>query len=74
MLTLVAGEFLAGQGRHREAAVQYVKAAELRPADYDLVVAAATALRQAERKNDAETWYKKAVALRPMVSRGIPTV
>lgn len=48
--------------------MQYVRAAELKPADYDLVVAAATALRQAERKADAERWYKKAVALRPTVS------
>lgn len=65
---VVAGEFLASLQRHSEAAVQYVRAAELSPEDYELVVAAATALRQAERRQDAEHWYRIAVHLRPTVS------
>lgn len=46
----------------------YEKAAELRPGDYELAVAAATAMRQAVRHQDAERWYRKAVALKPAVS------
>lgn len=65
---LFPGEFLAGQLRHVEAAVQYVRAAELRPRDYDLATSAATALRQAGRGHEAEIWYKRAVAIRPQVN------
>lgn len=46
----------------------YEKAAELRPRDYELAVAAATAMRQAGRQNDAEKWYRKAVSLKPQVN------
>lgn len=63
------GEFLASQGRHSEAAVHYVRAASLKSDDYELVVAAATALRQADRRTDAERWYRKAVAMRPLVRK-----
>ena len=63
-----AGEFLASKGRYREAAEMYEKSAELKPKDYELAVAAATAMRQAGRHIDAETWYRKAVFLKPSVS------
>lgn len=62
-----AGEFLASRGRHKEAANLYEKAADLRPRDYELAVAAATAMRQANRHDDAELWYRKAVFLKPHV-------
>lgn len=45
----------------------YEKAAELRDDDHELAVAAATAMRQAARYDDAERWYRKAVALKPTV-------
>lgn len=44
--------------RKVEACEQRVRAAELSPNDYSLVVGAATALRLLDRKNDAETWYR----------------
>lgn len=59
---------MASQGRHAEAAVHYVRAAELRADDYELAVAAATALRQADRRVEAERWYHRAVAMKPLVS------
>lgn len=62
------GEFLASKGRHKEAADLYEKAAELRPMDYELAVAAATAMRQAGRHLEAERWYRRAVSLKPQVS------
>ena len=46
----------------------YEKAAELRPHDYELAVAAATAMRQAGRHLEAERWYRTAVDLKPSVS------
>lgn len=64
---LSTGEFLASRGRHKEAADLYEKAAELRPMDYELAVAAATAMRQAGRHLDAERWYRRAVSLKPLV-------
>lgn len=44
--------------RHEEASEQRIKAAELSPNDYSLAVAAATALRLLDRKNEAEKWYR----------------
>lgn len=64
---MFAGEFLASRRRHKEAAVLYEKSAELRPNDYELAVAAATAMRQAGRYHDAEKWYRKAVSIKPTV-------
>ncbi|KAJ8959949.1 hypothetical protein NQ318_009381 [Aromia moschata] len=63
------GEFLASRRRHKEAANLYEKAAELRPEDHELAVAAATAMRQAVRYQDAERWYRKAVSIKPTVSK-----
>lgn len=67
-LFFLPGEFLASRGRHKEAADLYEKAAELRPIDYELAVAAATAMRQAGRHLEAESWYRRAVTLKPQVS------
>lgn len=66
---IISGEFLASRRRHKEAAVLYEKSAELRPNDYELSVAAATAMRQAGRYQDAEKWYRKAVAIKPTVKK-----
>ena len=44
--------------RQEEACEQRIKAAELSPSDYSLAVAAATALRLLDRKNEAEKWYR----------------
>lgn len=52
-------EFLTTLGRHDEACTYRVRAAELSPKDYSLVVSAATALRLLDRKIDAEKWYRK---------------
>jgi Flp pilus assembly protein TadD len=60
---------LASRRRYKEAAVMYEKAAELRPRDYELAVAAATAMRQAGRHQEAERWYRTAVDLKPSVSK-----
>lgn len=51
-------EFLTLVSRKVEACEQRVRAAELSPTDYSLVVGAATALRLLDRKNDAEAWYR----------------
>lgn len=64
---IVSGEFLASRGRHKEAAGLYERAAELRPHDFELSVAAATAMRQAGRHQDAERWYRRAVIIKPSV-------
>ena len=53
--------------RYSEAALVYLKAAQLAPDQYDLVVSAATALRQAGRHKEAENVYRQAVLLRPKV-------
>lgn len=63
----ILGQFLSELERHSEAATQYLRAAELAPKQYDLVLSAATALRQAGQNQQAETLYRKAVALRPEV-------
>ncbi len=65
---LLAGQYLGEIGRHTEAADNYVKAARLAPEDFELVFNTANALRQANRNDDAETFYKKAAKLRPNVS------
>lgn len=69
LLYFLTGEFLASRGRYKEAAVLYEKAAELKPRDYELAVAAATAMRQASRHDEAERWYRKAVILKPTVRK-----
>lgn len=51
-------EFLSSISHNEEACEQRVRAAELSPNDYSLVVAAATALRLLDRKNEAEKWYR----------------
>lgn len=68
--TLFAGQFLSEMERHSEAAAHYVRAAELAPGEYEAVVNAATALRQADQKSEAEKYYRQAVKLRPEVSFG----
>ena len=55
----VLAEFLTSQTRSEEAVVYHVRAAELDPNDYSLVVQAATALRLLDRKTEAEQWYRK---------------
>ena len=54
----IAAEFLTSVARHAEACEQRVKAAELSPNDYSLVVSAATGLRLSDRKVEAEMWYR----------------
>lgn len=54
---LYAAEFLASISRHEESCAARLKAAELSPNDYQLVTSLATALRQLDRKHDAEKWY-----------------
>jgi Tfp pilus assembly protein PilF len=63
----VAGQFLTELERHAEAAAQYVRAVELAPAQYDLVLSAATALRHAGHKQRAEQFYRRAAELKPQV-------
>ena len=52
-------EFLASVGRHEEACRSRVRAAELSPNNYNLVMAAATSLRWRDRKEDALKWYRQ---------------
>lgn len=56
---LNAAEFLTSISRHEEACESRVRAAELSPNDYQLVTAAATALRMLDRKHEAEKWYRQ---------------
>ncbi|XP_043487611.1 protein O-mannosyl-transferase TMTC2-like isoform X1 [Polistes fuscatus] len=63
------GIFLTSQGRLAEAAEEQLRAAELSRSDYELSVAAASALRQADRRDEAEIWYKHAANLRPHEAR-----
>ncbi|XP_015608996.1 transmembrane and TPR repeat-containing protein CG4341 [Cephus cinctus] len=63
------GAFLASQGRLAEAAEEQLRAAELSKMDYELSMAAASALRQAERCEEAESWYRHAASLRPHEAR-----
>ncbi|XP_076274421.1 transmembrane O-mannosyltransferase targeting cadherins 2 isoform X2 [Rhynchophorus ferrugineus] len=64
------GAFLASNRRYKEAATMYEKAAELRQDDYELAVAAATAMRKAGRQHEAEQWYRRAVHMKPTDARG----
>ncbi|GFG31598.1 hypothetical protein Cfor_11746, partial [Coptotermes formosanus] len=59
------GQFLTELERHAEAAAQYVRAVELAPAQYDLVLSAATALRHAGHAQRAENFYRRAAELKP---------
>lgn len=52
-----------------EAAEEQLRAAELSRSDYELSVAAASALRQADRRDEAEVWYRHAASLRPHEAR-----
>ncbi|KYQ53883.1 hypothetical protein ALC60_07176, partial [Trachymyrmex zeteki] len=61
--------FLTSQGRLMEAAEEQLRAAELLRSDYELSVAAASALRQADRRDEAEVWYRHAASLRPQEAR-----
>lgn len=61
--------FLSSQGRFKEAAREELRAAELARSDYELTMAAASSLHQADRNDEAETWYKHAASLRPHESR-----
>jgi len=63
------GLFLTSQGRLVEAAEEQLRAAELSRSDYELSVAAASALRQADRREEAEIWYRHAASLRPHEAR-----
>lgn len=63
------GLFLMSQGRLVEAAEEQLRAAELSRSDYELSVAAASALRQADRREEAEVWYRHAASLRPHEAR-----
>ncbi|XP_043251643.1 protein O-mannosyl-transferase TMTC2-like [Colletes gigas] len=63
------GLFLTSQGRLSEAAEEQLRAAELSRSDYELSMAAASALRQADRLEDAEVWYRHAASLRPHEAR-----
>ncbi|XP_053978579.1 protein O-mannosyl-transferase TMTC2 isoform X1 [Hylaeus anthracinus] len=63
------GLFLTSQGRLSEAAEEQLRAAELSRSDYELSMAAASALRQAARLEDAEVWYRHAASLRPHEAR-----
>jgi Tfp pilus assembly protein PilF len=64
----VSGQFLTELERHAEAAAQYVRAVELAPAQYDLVLSAATALRHAGHAQRAENFYRRAAELKPQVT------
>lgn len=52
-------EFLTSIARHDEACSSRVRAAELSPNNYNLVMAAATSLRWRDRKEEAEKWYRQ---------------
>lgn len=54
--------------RNLEAAKEFAKASELKPDDYESVFNAGVAFRQAGKNSEAETFYRKAVDLKPNVS------
>ena len=62
------GQYLGEVGRYTEAADNYVRATQFTPEDFELIFNAANALRQANRNDEAEKFYKKAAKLRPNVS------
>lgn len=57
--SFLTAEFLSSVSRHKEACEERIRAAELSPMEYSLVVSAATALRLVDRKIEAERWYRK---------------
>ncbi|XP_051170754.1 protein O-mannosyl-transferase TMTC2 [Leptopilina boulardi] len=63
------GIFLTSQGRLAEAAEEQLRAAMLSKSDYDMAVAAASALRRVDRREEAEIWYRHAMGLRPNEAR-----
>ncbi|XP_058804463.1 protein O-mannosyl-transferase TMTC1-like [Phymastichus coffea] len=63
------GLFLSAQGRMMDAASAHLEAATLSHRDYELAVAAASALRRAGRCVEAEFWYRHALGLRPYEAR-----
>lgn len=65
--SVFAGVFLLEQERYPEASAQLVEAVALEPDDYDLIVTAATALRQSGLSHRAEDMYRKAATIRPQV-------
>ena len=65
----IPGQFLLESSRYVEAAQEYIRAAELAPDDHDVIFSAANALREAGLNQQAEEYYRKAVHLRPLVSR-----
>lgn len=69
LVTKFSGLFLTSQGRLVEAAEEQLRAAELSRSDYELSVTAASALRQADRRDEAEIWYRHAANLRPHEAR-----
>ena len=69
LILSITGVFLTSQGRLAEAAEEQLRAAELSRSDYELSVAAASALRQADRREEAEIWYRHAAGLRPHEAR-----
>ncbi|CAH1124555.1 unnamed protein product [Ceutorhynchus assimilis] len=64
------GAFLVINRRYSEAASMYERAAELSPEDFELAVAAATAMRKAGLQDEAELWYRKSVRMKPTDPRG----
>ena len=65
---LSPGQYLGEVGRYTEAADNYVRATQFTPEDFELIFNTANALRQANRNDEAEKFYKKAAKLRPNVS------
>ncbi|UYV67419.1 TMTC2 [Cordylochernes scorpioides] len=61
----MTGQFLAEQARVGEAADLYVRAAQLAPDHYEVILMAASTLREAGRNLEAERYYHMAARLRP---------
>lgn len=64
----LTGEFLSARKRHDEAAEVYIQAVQIEPDSIAWTVAAAHALHDASRNVEAEVYFRRAVALVPMVS------
>ena len=73
IFTSPPGQYLGEVGRYTEAADNYVRATQFTPEDFELIFNAANALRQANRNDEAEKFYKKAAKLRPNVSGKRPS-
>ncbi|PSN37299.1 Transmembrane and TPR repeat-containing protein [Blattella germanica] len=69
IMLMMYSQFLTELERHAEAAAQFVRAVELAPSQYDLVLSAATALRHAGHKQQAEHFYRRAAELKPQEAR-----